>query len=76
MSEHGFWIALEDSGIHALGVLDEIDPEGESETYKFVTTYFLPTVWMREDPDLAMSMADELEVLLNLLVELHFTPNF
>lgn len=71
-----FWAHLEDAGVHALGVLDEVDPEGESETYRFVTTYFLPTVWAREDAMLAMSMANELEVLLNFVVEMHFTPNF
>lgn len=60
----------EDDAIFLIGCIDELDPEHQSETWRFATQAVLPTCTMLEDPDLAYEMLDELEVMVSFLDEL------
>jgi hypothetical protein len=60
----------EDDAIFLIGCIDELDPEHESEAWRFATQSVLPTCTMLEDCDLAYEMLEELEVMLTFLDEL------
>lgn len=60
----------EDDAIFLIGCIDELDPEHQSETWRFATQAVLPTCTMLEDCDLAYEMLDELEVMVSFLDEL------
>jgi hypothetical protein len=61
---------VEDDAIFLIGCIDELDPEHQSETWRFATEAVLPTCIVGEDLDLAFEMLEELEVMLTFLQQL------
>jgi len=61
---------VEDDAMFLMGIIDELDPEHQSETWRFAAEAVLPTCIVGQDLDLAFEMLEELEVMLTFLQQL------